>query len=169
MIADDTKRQMRQRAEAARSAVDTVALHTDGGLFGGIPPQAAAALFPAAVESARDVPALLDELERLAPAAYVVAHEACRERDCDHVDWETNPDAECPEVEHRVATLADVKRAEYLAALVEALCNAARRLDRGEDPDPSGGGRDMTTLILEGAANTEASIAEWETTGEEPA
>jgi hypothetical protein len=56
---------MRQRAEAARRAVETVRVHADGGLFGDIPLAEAAGLFPAVVASARDVPTLIAEVQRL--------------------------------------------------------------------------------------------------------
>ena len=118
MIDSHELRAIRQRANAAKRAVDTVEVHADGGLFGEIPLSVAAQLFPAAVSSARDVPRLLAEVERLQPASYVEGRQECLEGDC--IDGGQSPVGElCPHLTERVATLRDVQRAEALAELVE--------------------------------------------------
>jgi hypothetical protein len=111
---------IRERSDAAKSAVETVQVHADGGLFGEIPLAAAAALFPAAVASAKDVPGLLADLERLTPAAYLSGPEDCCEGDC--IDGEKPADGEwCSHVTERVAAFDDVKRAEALAEIVQSV------------------------------------------------
>lgn len=173
MIDREELQQIEQRAKAARRAVETVEVHTDGGLFGEIPPSLAAQLFPATVASVRDVPRLLAEVELLSPAEYWVGDEECMERECDgYVDEDgaqvRDFSEPCPHVEVKVATLGDVKRAEYLDILVRSLKEAAEREQRGEPADNSGALRPLAELILTGAENTYHRIAEWESTGEEP-
>lgn len=169
MIYSDELKAIRERYALAEKAVAAVWLHADDGLYGGLPVEDAPNLLTSAVASARDVPRLADELERLRPAAYVVGLEACKDRECDHIDWETAAgDAECPEVQHLVATLADVKRARRLTELVEALVAAAERVQRDQPADSSGALRPLHELILTGAANTFSRIEQLEQTGEEP-
>lgn len=123
---------MRQRYDAARRAVETVYVHASDGLYGELPPEEAPPLLTSAVESVRDVPRLITEVKRLAPASYAYGQEECAEGDCDHVDREAHPHAECPELEERVARLGHVKQAEFLHRLVLSL---RRRLAAFEDPN----------------------------------
>lgn len=123
---------MSLRAHEANGAVGAVLARRGDGLYAGLPydddPEV---LLEAAAESARDVPALLAEVRRLAPASYWYGREECAEGDCDHVDREADPDAECPELEERVARLGHVKQAEFLTRLVDSI---RQRLTAGPDP-----------------------------------
>lgn len=118
MIDREELQQIEQRAKAAKRAVDTVEVHTDGGLFGEIPLSLAAQLFPAAVSSARDVPRLLAEVKRLSPASYLIGPEACTEGDCDEEEPADGQD--CSHIREAVATFDDVKRAEVLGEVVQS-------------------------------------------------
>lgn len=137
MIDEAELGRMSQRAEAANGAVGAVLARRGDGLYAGLPyDEDPEALLEAAAESARHVPALIAEVRRLAPAAYLHGPEECMERDCDHfADDDGKPvnqdDEHCPHVQERVATLGHVKQAEYLERLVVSL---RRRLAAGEDP-----------------------------------
>lgn len=161
MIESQELQAMRERCDAAKRAVDTVEVHVDGGLFGEIPLSMAAQLFPAAVTSARDVPRLLEEMERLSPAEYWVGNEECMERECDYwFDGDGNEiprgdQTRCPHIEVKVATLADVKRAEYLDELAQELRKAAQAHQRGEEWVA---GRTLAELVLEGINDAYARI-----------
>lgn len=110
---------IRTAAETARTAIESVDLHEEDGLFGKLPAQRVELLLAYAVASARNVPALVAEVERLTPAAYLVGPESCCEGECEE---ETPPEGEwCSHVTQKVATFDDVKRAEHLADLVQAV------------------------------------------------
>lgn len=157
---------IRTAAETARPAVEEVDLHDEDGLFGKLPAQRAELLLAFAVGSARHVPGLIAEVERLTPGAYIVGPEHCCEGECDE---EEPPDGEwCSHVTQKVATLGDVKRADHLDTLVQSLREAAERAQDGASPDSTGGGRDLAQLILDGARNTYDRIKAWEQSGEEP-
>lgn len=145
MIDSQELQDMRQRAAHAHQAVQLWALHRNGGMFGELPAEEAAKLYEPAAASAADVTLLLAVVESLRPAAYLHGHEVCLERECDHLDWETDPDGECPEVEERVATLGDVKRAEALDSLARLLHRCATTAERGGGVDD----RDMAQVVID--------------------
>lgn len=126
---------IRDRAEAARPAVETV-LVRQGGLYADVPIDDPVSLLKLAVASAADVPGLVSEVVRLSPAAYVFADDECMDRECDYwYDDDGQPilrgeDDRCPHIQERVATLGHVKVAEALARLVRSLRRAL--VDRGE-------------------------------------
>lgn len=128
MIDSQELNHIEQRAQAARAAVDAVLVRKDG-LFADEPIPDPVGLLRLAADSARDVPDLLAECRRLAPAAYIRGPAQCYDGDCE--DGETPPDGQwCPHVEERVATLGDVRRAEYLDELARDLrCQLGLRSD----------------------------------------
>lgn len=110
---------MRGRYDAARGAVVAVRMHTADGIFGSLPADEAVAQLPAAVASVHDVPDLIAECDRLAPASYLSGPEQCCEGDCEDED---PPDGQwCSHITEKVATFDDVKRAEHLERLVGSL------------------------------------------------
>jgi hypothetical protein len=132
-----------RRAEAAQPAVDAWRLRQGEGLWAGLPYDDPVGLLELAADSARDVPPLVAECRRLAPAAYLLGPEQCAEGDCDEED---PPDGQwCSHVAERVATFDDVKRAEHLAALAQALKRAAEAAQRGGGIDD----RDMARIVIE--------------------
>lgn len=153
---------IRAAAETARPAIEEVDLHAEGGLFGKLSPQRAELLLAFAASSARNVPALIAEVERLSPAAYLRGPEACCEGECDE---EAPPYGQwCSHVAEHVATLADIRRADLLDELVGVIEEAARRLDRGEPPNPHDPGGDLTTLILEAVGDARDRLEQWQST-----
>jgi hypothetical protein len=118
--------EMRGRYDAASRALDAMLLRRDG-RYADLPREdPVIALLEAAAKSAGDVPALVDECVRLAPASYVYGTEECMERGCDYfADGDGNPVHQnedwCPHVVEKVATLGDVKLARAMARVVLVL------------------------------------------------
>jgi hypothetical protein len=165
----DAKELQEIRARQARFAErdEVLAMHARDGLLGdGFDLALHASAMPA-VESARDVPRLADEVERLRPAAYATGPQDCCEGDCP--DEEPSPDGQwCSHVTEQVATLDDVIRADCYQKLAEALEGAAQRATRGEPADPTGNGRSLAQLVLDAVEDTRQHIEQWTTTGEVP-
>lgn len=149
---------MRQRSDAARPAVEAVAIR-DGGLYADQPIDDPVGLLRLAAGSAADVPALADECERLTPASYLSGPEACVEGDC---DCPGKPDGRwCSNVVEKVATFDDVKRAEHLAALAQALKRAAEAAQRGGRIDD----RDLARIVIETVDDALAAMEAAESAG----
>lgn len=160
MIDSRELQEIRDRSTAYGKAVELMLIAAEGGMFAADRKAAADAVLPAAIDSARDVPRLLDAVERLAPAEYWLGREECMEGEC---DWFFDGDGNqirplgepCEHIEVKVATLADVKRAEYLDELAQELRKAVEAHQRGEEWVA---GRTLAELVLEGVNDAYARI-----------
>lgn len=160
MIDAKTLREMRQRAGEFARADEVVRVAAADGLYADQWDTATEAAAPHAIASARDVPRLLDTVELLSPAEYVHGPAECAEGDCEDGYDETTE--LCPHLERRVATFADVKRAELLGDLAETLKRAAAAATAGGGIN----GADMARIVVEAVDDTLARIARCAETGE---
>lgn len=160
MIDTTTLQAMRQRADEFAKADETIRVAVADGLYADQRDRATQAAAPHAIASARDVPRLLDTVELLAPASYVHGSAECAEGDCEDGYDETTE--LCPHLERRVATFADVKRAELLGDLADTLKRAAEAATAGDGVDNG----DMARIVAEAVDETLARIARCTETGE---